>query len=50
MDSFPCQMQEYRTFKSDWSIQIKHVTSKIRIWFIYNSGNTDKCDIHYVDD
>ena len=55
MDSFPCQMQECRSFKSDWKVKLKHVTSafqpyKICILVIYNGSNTSKCDSHYVQD
>ena len=31
MDSFPCHTQECWRFKSDWSVQIKHMTSAYEI-------------------
>jgi len=47
MDSFLCHTQECRRFKSDWSIQIKHLTSAFQpyksvYWFVYDGSNTSK--------
>ena len=35
MDSFPCNMQECRRFKSDWSVQTKHVTTAFQPYKVH---------------
>ena len=51
--NFLCQMQECRMFKSNGSIQIKHVMSafqpyEIHILVRYDGSNTSNCDIRSV--
>ena len=48
MDSFLCQMQGCRWLKSDWLIQRFLYSSHRRSvhWFVYDGGNTGKCNIH----
>ena len=54
MDSFPCQMQECRRFKSQIHSDLAcdfctPAVQGLYYWFVYNSSNTGKCNIHYVD-